>query len=431
MSNAKYNNTSRRDFLKIAGATGAAASAFAIGGCAMGPSGTGPRVVVVGGGFGGATAARYVKKFGPDFRVTLIEPQTSYVTCPFSNAYLGGIVDLNTITHGYSGLSKIGVHVVHDMVTGLDGAAGTVTLSSGKVVEYDRLIVSPGIDFKWNMDGYDEAASMLVPHAYKAGSQTVLLKKQLEAMDDGGTVIIAPPGNPFRCPPGPYERASMIAFYLKNHKPRSKVLILDRKDKFSKQGAFTEGWKRRYGNMIEWVPAKDVGIISSVDAGARSISTEMDTHKADVLNFIPNQKAGKVAHAMGLTGGGDWCPVDQITFESSVVPGVHVIGDAAVVKGMPKSGNAANSQAKVCAWAVVQLLSGVTEVEPAVTSNTCYSLVSDDYGIHVSVIWKGTPEGYKKTSGGVAPANMDDNFRKAEAGYAHGWYANITNDIWG
>lgn len=429
MSNNKSNNTSRRDFLKIAGATGAV-SAFAVSGCAMGPSGTGPRVVVVGGGFGGSTAARYIKKFGPDFRVTLIEPGRNYVTCPFSNAYLGGIVDLNTITHGYGGLAKAGVHVVHDLVTGLDGANKTITLSSGKTVEYDRLIVSPGIDFKWDL-GYDEAASLLAPHAYKAGSQTVLLKKQLEAMDDGGTVIIAPPGNPFRCPPGPYERASMIAYYLKHHKPRSKVLILDRKDKFSKQGAFMEGWKRRYGSLIEWVPAKDVGNITSVDAGARTISTEMDTHKAGVLNFIPNQKAGKVAHVMGLTNGGDWCPVDQITFESSVVPGVHVIGDAAVVKGMPKSGNAANSQAKVCAWAVVQLLSGASEVEPAVTSNTCYSLVSDDYGIHVSVIWKGTPEGYEKTSGGVAPANQSDDFRKQEAKYAHGWYANITHDIWG
>lgn len=429
MSDKKMTKTSRRDFLKIAGATGAV-SALALSGCAMGPSGSGPRVVVVGGGFGGATAARYVKKFGPDFQVTLIEPKSSFVTCPFSNVYLGGIVDLATITHGYDGLRKAGVYVVQDMVTGLNAESNSITLSSGATVEYDRLIVSPGIDYKWTTPGYDEAASHLVPHAYDGGDQTVMLKKQLEAMDDGGTVIIAPPGNPFRCPPGPYERASMIAFYLKNNKPKSKVLILDRKDKFSKQGAFTEGWKRRYGNMIEWVPSKQVGTITSVDAASRTVNTEMDSHKGAVLNFIPNQKAGKIAHAMGLSDG-DWCPVDQITFESKVVSGVHVIGDAAVVKGMPKSGNAANSEAKVCAWAVVQLLSGATEVEPAVTSNTCYSLVSDDYGIHVSVIWNGTPEGYKKISGGVAPGGKDDAFRLKEAGYAHGWYANITQDIWG
>lgn len=235
MSYKKTNGTSRRDFLKIAGATGAV-SALALSGCAMGPSGTGPRVVVVGGGFGGSTAARYVKKFGPDFRVTLIEPKTSYVTCPFSNPYLGGVVDLKTITHGYDGIRAAGVHVKHDMVTSLDAANATVTLASGDVLEYDRLIVSPGIDFKWTVPGYDEAASLIAPHAWQGGSQTVMLKKQLEEMDDGGTVIIAPPGNPFRCPPGPYERASMIAHYLKNNKPKSKVLILDRKDKFSKQG---------------------------------------------------------------------------------------------------------------------------------------------------------------------------------------------------
>ncbi|MCK4939695.1 MAG: FCSD flavin-binding domain-containing protein [Rhodospirillaceae bacterium] len=429
MSDIKINKTSRRDFLKIAGATGAV-SAFAISGCAsMGPSGTGPRVVVVGGGFGGSTAARYVKKFGPDFRVTLIEPKTSYVTCPFSNPYLGGVVDLKTITHGYDGLKKAGVHVVHDMVTGMDAANGTVSLSSGGVVEYDRLVVSPGIDFKWGM-GYDEAASLISPHAWQGGSQTVMLKKQLEEMDDGGTVIICPPGNPFRCPPGPYERASMIAHYLNNNKPRSKVLILDRKDKFSKQGAFMEGWKKNYTN-IEWVKATDVGTITSVDASARTVHTEMDTHKAGVLNFIPNQKAGKIAHTMGLTGGGDWCPVDQITFESLVIPGVHVIGDAAVVKGLPKSGNAANSEAKVCAWAVVQLLSGASEVEPALTSNTCYSLVTPDYGISVTAVWKGTTEKYAKTGGGVSPADQSADFRSREAEYAHGWYANITHDIWG
>lgn len=421
--------TTRREFMKVAGAAGAV-TAFAVTGCASGPSGSGPRVVVVGGGFGGATAARYVKKFGPDFRVTMIEPKSSYVTCPFSNAYLGGIVDLATITHNYDGISAMGVDVVQDRVTGLDANAKTVTLSSGAVIEYDRLIVSPGIDFKWTIPGYDETSSELAPHAWQAGGQTVTLRKQLEEMDDGGTVIIAPPGNPFRCPPGPYERAAMIAHYLKTNKPKSKVLILDRKDKFSKQGAFMEGWKKHYANYIEWVPATEVGTITNIDVNTKTLATEMDTHKADVLNFIPNQKAGAIAHTMGLTDG-DWCPVDLLTFESKVIPGVHVIGDAAVVTGMPKSGNAANSEAKICASAVVQLLSGATEVASAISSNTCYSLVTPDYGISVTAVWQGTAEKYAKTSGGVSPADQSDGFRANEAKYAHGWYANITADVFG
>ncbi len=422
-------NNSRRDFLKLAGAAGVV-STFAITGCAVGTaSGSGPRVVVVGGGFGGATAARYVKKFGPDFRVTLIEPKASYVTCPFSNAYLGGIVDLNTITHGYTGLAAMGIRVARDKVTGLDANARTVKLASGSTVEYDRLIVAPGIDFKFNVPGYDEAASLKAPHAWKGGDQTVLLKKQLEAMDDGGTVIIAPPGNPFRCPPGPYERASMIAHYLKMHKPRSKVLILDRKNKFSKQGAFMEGWKKNFTN-IEWVKADDVGTITSVNADTGTIGTEMDSHKGDVLNWIPNQKAGMIAAAMGLTDG-DWCPVDLMTFESKVIPDVHVIGDAAIVTGMPKSGNAANTEGKACAWAVVQLLSGASSVEAPVTSNTCYSFVTPDYGISVTAMWAATEAKYVNKGGGVSAANQSAAFRADEARYAHGWYANITQDIWG
>ena len=417
--------TTRRQFLKATAATGAAASAFSIVGCATGPS-----VVVIGGGFGGAAAARYVKKFSPNAQVTLIEPKTSYTTCPFSNPYLGGLVDFQYITHGYEGLTAEGIQMVHDTVTGVDANTKSVMTQGGTTINYDRLIVSPGIDFKWDVSGYTEATSAKIPHAWKAGDQTKLLKAQLESMDDGGVVAICPPGNPFRCPPGPYERASMIAHYLKTHKPKSKVLILDRKDKFSKQGAFQEGWKRVYGDLIEWVPASQGGKVEGIDAANMVVKTEFDNHKAGVINFIPNQTAGKLAHAIGLTDDSGWCPVDQITFESAKMPGVHVIGDAAIVKGMPKSGNAANSEAKACAWAVTQMLSGAESIEPPLTSNTCWSLVSPDYGIHVSVVWQGSAEGFKSISGGVSAANLSDQVRKAEAHYAPGWYENIVKDTW-
>lgn len=417
--------TTRRQFLKATAATGAAAGAFSIVGCVAGPN-----VVVIGGGFGGATAARYVKKFAPNAQVTLIEPKTSYTTCPFSNPYLGGLVDFQYITHTYDGLTAEGIQMVHDTVTGVDANTKSVTTAGGTVVNYDRLIVSPGIDFKWDVSGYTEATSAKIPHAWKAGDQTKLLKAQLEAMDDGGVVAICPPGNPFRCPPGPYERASMIAHYLKTHKPKSKVLILDRKDKFSKQGAFQEGWKKVYGDMIEWVPAATGGTVEGIDAANMIVKTEFDTHKAGVINFIPNQTAGKLAHAIGVTDDSGWCPVDQITFESAKIPGIHVIGDAAIVKGMPKSGNAANSEAKACAWAVTQLLSGAESVEAPITSNTCWSLVSPDYGIHVSAVWEGSANGYRSISGGVSAANLSAAVRKAEANYAPGWYENIVKDTW-
>lgn len=417
--------STRRQFLKASAASGAAICAFSIVGCASGPN-----VVVIGGGFGGATAARYVKKFGPSVNVTLIEPKTSYTTCPFSNAYLGGLVDFQYITHTYDGLTQDGINVMHDKVTGIDANTKSVTTASGTVLNYDRLIVSPGIDFVWDVAGYTEATSAKVPHAWKAGDQTKLLKAQLEAMDDGGVVILCPPKDPFRCPPGPYERASMIAHYLKTNKPKSKVLILDRKDKFSKQGAFVEGWGKVYGNMIEWVKNSEGGTVEGIDAANMIVKTEFDTHKASVINFIPNQTAGMLAHSAGLTNDAGWCPVSLITFESTIQPGVHVIGDAAVVTGLPKSGNAANSEAKACAWAVVQMLNGAASVDAPMTSNTCWSLVSPDYGIHVSAVWQATEEKYVSVSGGVSAANLPDTTRKLEANYAPGWYENIVKDTW-
>jgi sulfide dehydrogenase [flavocytochrome c] flavoprotein subunit len=415
----------RRQFLKATAATGAAISAFSIVGCAAGPN-----VVVIGGGFGGSTAARYVKKFGPNVNVTLIEPKTSYVTCPFSNAYLGGLVDFQYITHTYDGLVADGINVVHDTVSGIDANTKSVTLSGGTVLNYDRLIVSPGIDFKWDVPGYTEEISAKIPHAWKAGDQTKLLKAQLEAMDDGGVVIICPPKDPFRCPPGPYERASMIAHYLKTNKPKSKVLILDRKDKFSKQGLFVEGWGKVYGGMVEWVSSAQGGMVEGIDAANMTVKAEFDTHKGAVINFIPNQVAGMLAHSAGLTNDKGWCPVNISTFESTIIAGVHVVGDASIAPGMPKSGNAANSQAKACAWAVVQMLNGAASVDAPMTSNTCWSLISPDYGIHVTAVWQANEAEFVSVSGGVSGSNLPDATRKLEAGFAPGWYDNIVKDTW-
>lgn len=416
----------RRQFLKATAATGAAISAFSIVGCAAGPN-----VVVIGGGFGGSTAARYVKKFGPTVNVTLIEPKTSYTTCPFSNAYLGGLVDFSYITHTYEGLVADGINVVHDTVSGIDANTKSVTLAGGQVLNYDRLIVSPGIDFKWDVPGYTEETSAKIPHAWKAGDQTKLLKAQLEAMDNGGVVIICPPKDPFRCPPGPYERASMIAHYLKTNKPKSKVLILDRKDKFSKQGLFVEGWGKLYGGMIEWVSSANGGSVEGIDAANMTVKAEFDNHKGNVINFIPNQVAGMLAHSAGLTNDKGWCPVNLSTFESTIIAGVHVIGDASIATNMPKSGNAANSQAKACAWAVVQMLNGAESVDAPMTSNTCWSLVGPDYGIHVSATWQASEtEFVAMPGGGVSGSNLPDTTRKLEADFAPGWYENIVKDSW-
>ena len=417
----------RRDFLKIAGAVGAV-SAFPLVGCAAGP-----KVVVVGGGFGGATAARYLKWFDPSVQVTLIEPNTSNTTCPFSNAYLGGLQDFGSITHNYQGLAKAGVQVVHDMVTAVDVKKRMIKTKGGSTFMYDRMIMSPGIDFKYEMtQGYDMAASQMVPHAWKAGPQTQILRKQLMSMRDGGLVVIAPPPNPFRCPPGPYERASMIAHYLKTNKPKSKVLILDSKSKFSKQGLFTEGWKLHYKDYIEWVPVDKGGKVSGIDVKNMTAIAEFDKVKADVINFIPAQKAGAIAFKAGLTNKSGWCPVDLKTFESKIHKGIHVIGDASITSGMPKSGNAANTQAKVCAAAVVDLLNERIPGVPK-TTNTCYSLITPDHGISVTAVYELGPKKYGgvKGSGGLTPKNAGQQFWKQESKYARGWYANITSDIWG
>jgi len=325
-----------------------------------------------------------------------------------------------------------GVKVFTDMVTAIDPATKVVKTAGGKTFEYDRLIVSPGIDFKWNaIEGYDEAASNVMPHAWKAGPQTVLLKKQLEAMPNGGLVVIAPPGNPFRCPPGPYERASLIAGYLKKNKPKSKLLILDAKDAFAKDKLFKEGWEKMYDDIIEWVPAAKNGKVTKVNAKDGTVETDFEKFKPAVANIIPPQTAGQIAITAGLADKSGFCPVDPDTFESTLAKNVHVIGDAAIAGAMPKSGYSASSQAKVCAAAIVALFKGEKPL-PLSAINTCYSLVAADYGISVAAVFavKDGKIASVPNSGGVSPLGANYQFRKKEADFAVGWYQSICQDSW-
>lgn len=421
---------SRRGF--IAGAAGSTA-ALCLPAIAYGQSSA--RIVVIGGGFGGATAARYLKKASPQLNVTLVEPNRRFVTCPYSNLVIGGWRKLDTISFGYDRLAKAGITVVHDSAVAIEHDRKRVRLAGGRMLPYDRLIVSPGIDLRWNgIAGYDEKAAALMPHAWKAGEQTLLLRRQLEAMPDGGLFVMAAPANPFRCPPGPYERVSMVASYLKQSKPRSKILVLDAKENFSKQPLFQDAWAKLYPGLIEWVPVGKDGKVVKVDAKAKTLETEFgQVHKAAVANVIPPQFAGRIARDSGLADQSGWCPIDATSFESKLVKGVHVVGDATIAAPMPKSGFAANSQGKVAAIAAVAMLQGKA-IPPVGMVNTCYSHVGKDYAISVANVFRVTPDrGLIEVpdSGGVSPRQWDDENRRLESVYADGWYASITGDMFG
>lgn len=388
------------------------------------------RVVVVGGGFGGATAAKYIKKFSPLTEVVLIEQNQEYFTCPFGNTVIAGMNDIEYIRHTYDDLkTKHGVIVIHEKVAKVDGKNSQVILESGEKISYTKSVVSPGIDFKYEK-GYVEGSEQYAPHAYKAGAQTTLLRQQLQDMKDGGTYVMVAPTNPFRCPPGPYERISLVAHYLKHNKPNSKIIILDQKKKFSKQGLFQEGWEKLYGDMIDWRSSEFGGTVISVDPKNRVLKTEDEDIKADVLNYIPSQKAGKLAFDSGLTKG-DWCPVNTMTFESKLVPNVYVIGDASIATKMPKSGFSANSQAKVAALQIARSLKKLPIVKPPKLANTCYSLIAPNYGISVAAVYEAGENGIAKVkgAGGLSPKGATADFRMLEAEYAVGWYKNQTADI--
>jgi sulfide dehydrogenase [flavocytochrome c] flavoprotein subunit len=430
------SNLTRRGFMKLtAGAT--AVSAFGFPFIARGAA---KKVVVIGGGAGGATAAKYLKMADHSIEVTLVEQSPHHYTCFMSNEVLAGDRTLDSLKFGYDALAKRGIKMIHKAATGIDPVAHKVTLDGGTVLEYDRLIVSPGIDFKYDtIAGYSEAVAEKLPHAWKAGPQTEILRKQLEAMKDGGTVIIAAPADPYRCPPGPYERASQIAHYLKHHKPKSKVIILDAKEKFSKQALFQEGWTALYGfgtpdSLIDWHPASSEGKVTKVDPDTMTVySGELDTAtKGDVINVIPPQMAGKIAQVSGLTDEKGWCPVDKATFESTKAKGIYIIGDACIAADMPKSAYAANSQAKVAAAAVVAALNG-SEMPTPTYVNTCYSLVGPEWGISIAAVYRleGTTIKSVEGSGGISPAKASAIQRKREVFYAYSWFKNIVHDIYG
>lgn len=388
------------------------------------------RVVIVGGGFGGATTAKYLKKFSPEIEVILIEQNKEYYTCPFGNTVIAGLNDIEYIKHDYKTLeSKYKVKVIHAKVKKVDGATNSVILENGDVIPYHRAVVSPGIDFKYDK-GYVEGSEMYAPHAYKAGPQTSLLREQLEGMKDGGTYVMVAPPNPFRCPPGPYERISLVAHYLKTHKPNSKIIILDQKNKFSKQGLFQEGWEKLYGDMIEWRSAEFGGKVLEVNPKTLELTTEDEVVKADVLNYIPSQKAGQLAFDSGLTQG-DWCPVNTKTFESRLVKNVHVIGDASIATKMPKSGFSANSQGKIAALQISRLLRKQAVVNPPKLANTCYSLIAPKYGISVAAVYEAHEDKIVKVAGagGLSPMNAPMSFRNLEAEYAVAWYQNQMADV--
>lgn len=426
----------RRHFIKGIGAFGAGTL---LSGCVSAGSSRAhdkAHVVVIGGGSGGATVARYLKHLAPEIAVTLLEPQTTYYTCYASNWVIGGFRELSGIVQHYTTLQdRYGVKVIHERARAVDLAQHTVTLDSGATLRYDKLVVAPGIDFRWDaVSGYQAHDVQHIPHAYKAGPQTALLRKQLEEMPDGGTFILIAPGNPFRCPPGPYERASLVAHYFKQHKPRSKILILDNKDNFSKQALFQAGWKELYGEMIEWIPASQGGQVERIDVASKTVfsDAEFNRFKGDVINYIPPQKAGQIAQDAGLTDQMGWCPVDQKTFSSTQHTDVYVLGDASIAGEMPKSGHSANTQGKVVAVDILRRLRELESVELSAV-NTCYSLLTPDYAITVAAVYRYSEGSIKGVpgAGGVSPMEVGRDFRRNEAYYAQGWYDAITRDIWG
>ncbi len=391
-----------------------------------------PRVVVIGGGAGGATAAKYIAKdLKGAVQVILVEPKTVYSTCFFSNLYLGGYRDWKSISHDYVTLAKTnGIHVVHQRAETIDREKKIVVLADGTRLNYDRLVLSPGITLNYeSVPGYSEAASKIMPHAWQAGPQTRLLKQKLDALKNGDNIVMVAPPNPYRCPPGPYERASMMAHVLKSKGFKdSKIYIIDPKDKFSKQPVFAEAWDRHYNGMIEWVAPEVHGGIKSVDAAKLEVVTDLDTFKGALINVIPAQKAGAIAIASGLADDKGFCPIDPETMQSKMDPNIHVIGDSCIAGDMPKSAFSANSQAKVAAMHVRAALTG-SQAFPAKYSNTCWSLVETEDAIKVGAAY--SPKDGKITAGEgfVSKPGEDLAVHKTNSSEAVGWYEGITADM--
>ena len=379
------------------------------------------RIVVVGGGIAGLAVARYLARLSALPNIKLVEPNAYHLMCPGSNEVISDLRKFRELRHDYPATGSVhGTERIRAEAVGLNPQGRQVLLSTRTALPYDRLIVAPGVDFRWKaVEGYDEATSRIIPHAWKAGLQTLLLRRQLRSMPNGGVVIITVPGNPYRCPPGPYERASLIAHFLKRYKPRSKIVILDAKSQFPKQTLFEAAWKEHYPGLIEWVSLEKDGNLERIDAQKLTVHTEFGSHRADVLNIIPPQKAGRIASWMELTDESGWCPVNPLTFESTRIPNVHVIGDACSASPMPKSAFVGQSQAANCAAAVMDLLQG-NEPSPPALINHCYSLVCPDEAISLTGLYEysARENQWIVTASGQTPINGD---RRAEARYARSW----------
>jgi sulfide dehydrogenase [flavocytochrome c] flavoprotein chain len=420
---------SRRRFVKLAGA-GAAFSTLAA------PSITRAaraRVVVIGGGAGGATAAKYIAMGAKGtIDVVLIDAAKTYHTCFFSNLYLGGLRDYASLTHTYDTLTSAHpVRFVHDRADAIDRDRKVVRLRSGSRLPYDRLILSPGIDLIYgSVPGYSAAVSVKVPHAWKSGPQLQLLKAQVMAMRPGGTFVMVPPPDPSRCPPAPYERVSMIAHLFRQHNPSAKIVILDPKEKFPEQALFQTGWESYYPGMIQWLPPSITGGLMKTDFGRLRFTVDLDTFEADAASVVPAQRAGGIARQAGLTDTTGWCPILPETMQSAVDNNIHVIGDAAIASAMPKSASAANSQAKVAALAVRHALTGA-EATPARYTNTCWSLIAPNDGIKVGATYKAGDKRIEPVTRFLSKNGESAALRKKTYEESVGWYDHITRDIFG
>jgi sulfide dehydrogenase [flavocytochrome c] flavoprotein chain len=390
------------------------------------------RIVVIGGGFGGASCARALRRIDPKLQVMLIEPNQIFTACPFSNEVIAGLREIEAQQFSYDRIIAEGVTIIAQAAAKVDPQRRTVGLADGTSLGYDRLVLSPGIDVRFDaLPGYDEAASAKMPHAWKAGEQTALLRRQIEAMDDGGLVALALPAGPSRCPPAPYERASLIAHYLKTRKPRSKILILDAKDAFPQQRLFENAWKELYPGMIERVSLSQGGRVTSVDPATSTIVTDFGNYTAQVANVIPPQQAGRIAAIAGAVDNTGWCPIEPVTFASKLVPDIHVIGDACIGGGIPKSASAASAQAKACAEAVANLISGRQPAIPRLVG-ACYNTVAPGYAFSQSGIYQPRDGMFAEIEGGgTSPVDAPREVRMREAENAKSWYKTITADAFG
>jgi sulfide dehydrogenase [flavocytochrome c] flavoprotein chain len=414
----------------VVGGAAASAAAFALPRPSRAQSAA--RIVVIGGGFGGASCARALKRIDAKFEVALIEPNRIFVACPFSNEVIAGLRDLEAQQFSYDRIAAEGVSVIAQAATKIDAKARAVGLADGTLLNYDRLVLSPGIDLRLDaLPGYDEAAMTRMPHAWKAGAQTALLRRQLEAMDDGGLVALAVPASPSRCPPAPYERASLIAHYLKTKKPRSKILILDAKDVFPQQHLFETAWKELYPGMIERVSLSQGGRVTSVDPATNTIVTDFGNYTAHVANVIPPQWAGRIADIAGAVDNTGWCPIDPVTFASKLVPDIHVIGDACFGGTIPKSASAANAQGKACAEAVARLIAGKSPEMPRLVG-VCYNTVAPGYAFSQSGVYQAREGAFAEVEGlTTSPVDAPREVRTREADEAKSWYRTITVDAFG